>query len=147
MRAALNGSYFEYKIKKGNLTLRMTSWERSGFIWQVNPAPVKTSTKFFNVIGYHQPDFSINRTVYASSLYLESAIGQLKRQLTRHNYVSGQNTSWARKKNDQRALETAVRLCQWWARIKTVMGFIKFINDKYCTNFRSHSLLRTLLAV
>ena len=96
MRAALNGSYFEYKIKKGNLTLRMTSWERSGFIWQVNPAPVKTSTKFFNVIGYHQPDFSINRTVYASSLYLESAIGQLKRQLTRHNYVSGQNALWAR---------------------------------------------------
>ena len=29
---------------------------------------VRTLTKFSNVIGYHQPDLSINRTVYASCL-------------------------------------------------------------------------------
>ena len=31
--------------------------------------------------------------------------------------------------------------------LKTVAGSIKFINDKYCTAFRSRSLLRTLLVV
>ena len=29
---------------------------------------IKTITKFLNVIGYHQPDLSTNRTVYASWL-------------------------------------------------------------------------------
>ena len=45
-------------------------------------------------------------------------------------------------------LETAVRLCQWWAGdIQTVVSLIKFINNKYCAAFRRFSLLRTLLAV
>ena len=44
--------------------------------------------------GYHQPDFSTNRTVYASYFKLEGIIGQLKRQFTRHTCVSGQNASY-----------------------------------------------------
>ena len=34
--------------------------------------------------------------MYASCLYLDSVIGQLKGQLTRHAFVSGQNASCAR---------------------------------------------------
>ena len=56
---------------------------------------IKTITKFSNIIGSHQPDFSTNRTVYASYLKLEGIIGQLKRQFTRHTCVSGQNASYA----------------------------------------------------
>ena len=37
-----------------------------------------------------------NRTVYASCLQLDSVIGQLKGQFTRHACVSGQNASCAR---------------------------------------------------
>ena len=37
-----------------------------------------------------------NRTVYASCMELDSVIGQLKGQLTRHAGVSGQNASFAR---------------------------------------------------
>ena len=48
---------------------------------------MKTITKFSNVIGYHQPDLSTNRTVYVSYLYLDSVIGQLKGQLTHHACV------------------------------------------------------------
>ena len=40
-----------------------------------------------------------------------------------------------------------MRLCQWLVRILTVLGLIKFINDKYFTSFRSYSLLRMLLTV
>ena len=47
---------------------------------------IKTIAKFSNVIGYHQPNLSTNRKVYASCLYL---LGQLKGQLTRHAYVNG----------------------------------------------------------
>ena len=50
---------------------------------------IKTITKFLNVIGYYQPDFSTNRSVYASCLYLDSVIGQL----TCHACVSRQNAS------------------------------------------------------
>ena len=45
-------------------------------------------TKSFD---YHQPDLSVNRSVYASCLSLDSVIGQLKGQLTRRACVSGQN--------------------------------------------------------
>ena len=45
-------------------------------------------TKSFD---YHQPDMSVNRSVYASCLSLDSVIGQLKGQLTRRACVSGQN--------------------------------------------------------
>ena len=48
------------------------------------------------MIGYHQPDFSSNRTVCASCFKLEGIIGQLKGQLRRHGLVSGQNTSCER---------------------------------------------------
>ena len=44
----------------------------------------------------------------------------------------------------QGTLETAVRLRQWCARTQSVVSLIKFINDKYCTSFRSHSLLLAL---
>ena len=37
-----------------------------------------------------------NKTVYASCLQLDSVIGQLKGQFTRHVCVSGQNASCAR---------------------------------------------------
>ena len=56
---------------------------------------IKTITKFSNINGSHQPDFSTNRTVYASYLKLEGIIGQFKRQFTRHTCVSGQNASYA----------------------------------------------------
>ena len=59
----------------------------------VNLLLIKTITKFSNVIGYHQSDLSTNGTVYASCFLLDSAIGQLKGQLTRHAFVSGQNAS------------------------------------------------------
>ena len=55
---------------------------------------IKTITKFSNVIVYHQ--FSTNRRVYTSCLWLDSIIGQLKGQLTRHTCVSGQNKSCTR---------------------------------------------------
>ena len=58
--------------------------------------PLKTITKFSNVIVYHQPDLSTDRTVYASCLQLDSEIGQLKGHVTLHACVSGQNTSCAR---------------------------------------------------
>ena len=45
------------------------------------------------MIGYHQPYLSSNRTVYASRLQLDSVIGQLKGQLTRHACVRRQNAS------------------------------------------------------
>ena len=61
-----------------------------------NLEPIKTITKFTNVIGYHQPDLSTNRTVYASCLLLDSGKGQFKEQLTLHACVSGQNASCAR---------------------------------------------------
>ena len=59
----------------------------------VNLLLIKTITKFSNVIGYHQSDLNTNGTVYASCFLLDSAIGQLKGQLTRHAFVSGQNAS------------------------------------------------------
>ena len=46
-----------------------------------------------NMIGYHQPDLSTNMTVYASCLWLDSVIGQLKGQLTRYTGVSRPNLS------------------------------------------------------
>ena len=49
---------------------------------------MKNVTKSFD---YHQPDMSVNRSVYASCLSLDSVIGQLKGQLTRRACVSGQN--------------------------------------------------------
>ena len=54
---------------------------------------IKTMTKFTNVIGYHKPADLI---VYASCLLLDGVIGQIKGQLTRYAYGSGQNASFAR---------------------------------------------------
>ena len=45
---------------------------------------MKNVTKSFD---YHQPDMSVNRSVYASCLSLDSVIGQLKGQLTRRDCV------------------------------------------------------------
>ena len=42
------------------------TWSRV-VVFTVNEL-IKTITKFLNVIGYHQPDLSTNRTVYASCL-------------------------------------------------------------------------------
>ena len=55
---------------------------------------IKTITTFSNVIDYHQPDLSTNRTVYmyASCSWLVSVIGHL----ILHACVSGQNASCAR---------------------------------------------------
>ena len=39
---------------------------------------IKTITKFSNVIGYHQPDLSTNRTVCTSCLLLDSILGHCK---------------------------------------------------------------------
>ena len=57
---------------------------------------IKTITKFSNVIGHHLSALNTNGTVYASRLQLDSVIGQLKGQLTRHVCSSGQNASCAR---------------------------------------------------
>ena len=43
------------------------------------PHIIKSIAKFFNMIGYHQPDLSTERTVYTSCLKLDSVIGQLVR--------------------------------------------------------------------
>ena len=50
-------------------------------------------TNFLNVIGYHPPNLSTNRTMYMSCLLLDGITGQLKGQLTHHACVSGQNAS------------------------------------------------------
>ena len=50
-------------------------WNNEGYPWcyktKVMKILIKTIIKFSNVIGYHQPDLSTNRTVYASCLYLD----------------------------------------------------------------------------
>jgi len=43
-------------------------WEPFFKISQVISVVIKTITKFSNMIGYQQPDLSINWTVYASCL-------------------------------------------------------------------------------
>ena len=66
-----------------------------------------------NMIGYHQPDLSTIMTVYASYLWLDSVIGQLKGQLTRHAGESGPNLSviiLVINKSDSRFV--VVRFCQ-----------------------------------
>ena len=55
-------------------------------------ALIKTITKFSNVIGYHQPDLC---TRHACKVVKSCLIGQLKGQLTRHAYLSGQIASCA----------------------------------------------------
>ena len=45
------------------------------------------------------------------------------------------------------SLEKTVSLAQWWAKIKSVVGLSKFIEDKYRTAFRSRSLLTISLFV
>ena len=59
---------------------------------------IETVTKFQNAIGYHQPaDLrKYNKTVYASYLFLDSVIGQLKGKLTHHACMRGQNASCER---------------------------------------------------
>lgn len=61
MIAALNGSYFEYKNKKGNSTLKMTSWERSGFIWEVNPGPTIFADKHAINTSFNHSKFECDK--------------------------------------------------------------------------------------